>query len=151
MKQLEYRVYYIRYEVLLYLWQIKSIQKCGIVSTIVWKFFSFALYIFHNDSDLLNSPTLAKKREFYLKSTSNQIWRLPKVHFWSEPSMRNSIHRKLLNLELSRNTLGLYLRKNLKRGSEVTKTGNHIKKQLGSSKEIKLNSTNQETLTLFSQ
>ena len=55
--------------------------------------------------------------------------------------MRNSIHRKLLNLELSRNTLGLYLRKNLKRGSEVTKTGNHIKKQLGSSKEIKLNST----------
>ena len=65
------KVYYIRNQVPLYLWRVKPIKNGAlfryIISAIVGKNVSFALWVFYNDSNFWNSLILAQKREFYWK------------------------------------------------------------------------------------
>ena len=93
MRQLRYKVYYIRYQVPFYLWQIKLTQKNSKLQRHVTDCLNiFPLYftlllmvwIFINLLFWLN------KVKIYQKTTTNCSWNLFNISFWPKASMQNS-------------------------------------------------------------
>ena len=91
--------------------------------------FSFALYVFNNESNFWNSPILLFKKENSIeKNNSDWTWRLSNVTFWAKSNIRNNVYWKLLNLERqSRNVainINFHYRQNLEQINGQKKTNN---------------------------
>ena len=70
---------------------------------------------FHSNSSYWKYQYFWSRRKFFRKSTTSQNWKLSNDTFRPKPNRKNSVHKKLFNLELWRNLITLYLYSSFKK------------------------------------